>query len=301
MMVLHLIDREYRDVIDNGLSIEEKVLELASAFCVRLATLVANWIRVGFCQGNFNSDNCAAGGFTLDFGPFGFMDNFDIKYQPWTGGGEHYSFLNQHNAAGRNFYSFCSALEPLLASNKDALLRLNEIKKDFSKVMKTELETMWARKLGLENYDDALLRELLTLMMKTSVDYTIFFRELSELPDDIIFLEKSFYKDILDNKRAKQSWSNWLEKWKSQLDTGNTEELSRKMKLVNPKYTLREWHLVPAYKNASKGDYALIEELQEVMTNPYAELSEEMEKKYYALKPADLFEIAGVSHVSCSS
>jgi uncharacterized protein YdiU (UPF0061 family) len=301
MMVLHLIDREYAEVIDKGLSIEEKVMTLASEFAVRLASLVANWIRVGFCQGNFNSDNCAAGGFTLDFGPFGFMDDFDIKYQPWTGGGEHYSFLNQHNAAGRNFYSFCSALEPLLASNKDALLRLNDIKKDFSSVMKTELETMWARKLGLERYDDALLRELLTLMMKSTVDYTIFFRELSELPDDIIFLEKSFYKDILENAMAKKQWSDWLEKWKLGIDRSNTEELSRKMKSVNPKYTLREWHLVPAYKNASRGDYALIEELQEVMTNPYAEQSEEVEKKYYALKPADLFEIAGVSHVSCSS
>ncbi|MCL1483092.1 MAG: protein adenylyltransferase SelO family protein [Marinobacter sp.] len=51
---------------------------------------MANWIRVGYCQGNFNSDNCAAGGFTLDYGPFGFCDVFDPQFQPWTGGGHHF-------------------------------------------------------------------------------------------------------------------------------------------------------------------------------------------------------------------
>jgi len=68
-ILLHLIDREYSDVIDEHLPMEEKVLILAREFRKRLTSLVANWIRVGYCQGNFNSDNCAAGGFTLDYGP----------------------------------------------------------------------------------------------------------------------------------------------------------------------------------------------------------------------------------------
>ena len=59
-LVLHLIDREYADVIDSQLPTTEKVLLLARAFRGRLTSLVANWIRVGYCQGNFNSDNCAA-------------------------------------------------------------------------------------------------------------------------------------------------------------------------------------------------------------------------------------------------
>jgi uncharacterized protein YdiU (UPF0061 family) len=73
------------------------------------------------------------------------------------------------------------------------------------------------------------------------------------------------------------------------------------MKAINPKYTLREWFLVPAYKEATKGDYTLIKELQEVMTDPYAEQSQEIEEKYYREKPSEFFEIAGISHVSCSS
>ena len=98
-IVLHLIDREYSDVIDKTLPIAEKIVLLATEFCNRLTSLVSNWIRVGYCQGNFNSDNCAAGGFTLDYGSFGFMEMFDPKYQSWTGGGMHFSFFNQPVAA----------------------------------------------------------------------------------------------------------------------------------------------------------------------------------------------------------
>ena len=114
-IVLHVIDREYPELAKQEGSIQEKALLLAREFRKRLSSLVANWIRVGFCQGNFNSDNCAAGGFTLDYGPFGFMDFFNPYYQPWTGGGQHFSFLNQGNAAYENFKMFCRALKPLLS------------------------------------------------------------------------------------------------------------------------------------------------------------------------------------------
>ena len=73
------------------------------------------------------------------------------------------------------------------------------------------------------------------------------------------------------------------------------------MKLVNPKYSLREWFLVPAYSQATAGNYALIRELQEVMTQPYAEQAKDVEEKYYRLKPSEFFEVAGLSYVSCSS
>ncbi len=326
-MVLHLIDREYAGVIDRQLSTAEKVVLLAHEFRSRLTSLVANWIRIGYCQGNFNSDNCAAGGFTLDYGPFGFCDVFNPHYQPWTGGGHHFSFLNQPVAAERNFHMFCTALRPLLTSltsHQDALRQLDEIRSGFSKVMQAQMEKMWATKLGLGTFHAALFSELASLMLQTPVDYTIFFRELSMLPDDIGPLKKSFYKD---SKRAMASmhpmvetdpegmdkhWSEWLTKWKSLIVSAGTtdanaapprsrEELSRQMKLVNPKYSLREWFLVPAYSQASAGNYALIRELQEVMTQPYAEQSKDVEGKYYRLKPTEFFEVSGFSYVSCSS
>lgn len=328
-IVLHLIEREYADVVDSQLTTPEKVVLLACEFRSRLTSLIANWIRVGFCQGNFNSDNCAAGGFTLDYGPFGFCDVFDPQYQPWTGGGNHFSFMNQPKAAQSNFEMFCSALRPLLASDQDYLLALDEIQSEFSTDMHSKMQTMWAAKLGLSSLDTAshkaLLSELQTLMIKTPVDYTIFFRELSSIPKDIRPLKKSFYHSVsnhlnttLNKKTAHYTdthqmdtrWREWFIKWKALLksdcDTNaiaprTLEQVSKQMKLVNPKYILREWFVKPAYQQATVGNYALIRELQEVMTQPYAEQSQEIEDKYYRLKPLEFFSVGGVSHLSCSS
>lgn len=303
MIVLHLIEREYSDVIEQDLPLEKKVLLLAREFRSRLTSLVANWIRVGYCQGNFNSDNCAAGGFTLDYGPFGFIDMFDPSYQPWTGGGKHFSFFNQPVAAERNFHVFCLALKPLVDSNEQSLHELEEILGSFSEVMKEKMQKMWTTKLGLETFNAALYNELMTLMLKTSVDYTIFFRELSEVPQDIEPLKKSFYKNISDNEEIEKGWMDWLQEWKRLLNARDIsmEEISNKMKQVNPKYTLREWFLVSAYKEAAQGDYRLIKEMQEVMNLPYDEQSKEIEQKYYSLKPSEFFKVAGISHITCSS
>ena len=149
-------------------------------------------------------------------------------------------------------------------------------------------------------------------MIKTSVDYTIFFRELSCVPDNISLLAKSFYGDAINDEKILKSWSEWLKKWRSLVNKTNpisinastsesSEKLSKEMKQVNPKYILREWFLVPAYEEAEKTNYALIKELQEVMTNPYAEQFSEVEKKFYREKPSEFFDIAGISHISCSS
>ena len=323
-IVLHLIDREYADVIDQKLTTAEKVVLLAQEFRRRLTSLVANWIRVGYCQGNFNSDNCAAGGFTLDYGPFGFCDEFNPHYQPWTGGGEHFAFMNQPVAAERNFYSFCSALLPLLTSHEDCLRQLQEIHSGFPAAMQTQMEKMWADKLGLATFDAALFSELETLMVQTPVDYTLFFRELSTLPDDIGPLRKSFYKDskgaaasidmtvATDTDEMDKRWSAWLGKWKALINGAGTndanavplrshEAISTQMKLVNPKYRWREWFVVPAYSQAAVGNYAVIRELQGVMTQPYAEQSKDVEEKYYRPKPSEFFEVGGLSYYSCSS
>jgi uncharacterized protein YdiU (UPF0061 family) len=80
MIVSHLIEREYKSDINQTLVFADQLVELAKLFRQRLTTLVANWLRVGYCQGNFNSDNCAAGGFTLDYGPFGFCEILTLGF-----------------------------------------------------------------------------------------------------------------------------------------------------------------------------------------------------------------------------
>ena len=293
-IILHVIDREYAGLIDDSLAISEKIVLLAAEFRSRLTSLVTNWIRVGYCQGNFNSDNCAVGGFTLDYGPFGFCDVFDPYYQPWTGGGEHFSFWNQPVAAERNFEMFCLAMQPLLESNPEAQQQLDTIKNGFAEMMQSKIEHMFAEKLGLDVLNPALFRELTTLMMQTPVDYTLFFRELSSLPDDFSALMSSFYT-TLDNNATTQ-WCKWFTKWKSLVNHS-----SEQMKRVNPRYSLREWLLVPAYQQAATGNYTLIKELQDVMTKPYEEQSAQIDAKYYRLKPTEFNQLGGLSHMSCSS
>lgn len=300
MIAAHLIERNYRPEIDPSLPFPDQVVELAGLFRARLTALVANWIRVGYCQGNFNSDNCAAGGYTLDYGPFGFCELFDPRFQPWTGGGEHFSFFNQPVAAEANYQMFWAAIRLLLAGNTQALARLDQIRDGFAEAMRQELEAMWARKLGLIRYDAELVQELLQLMVATKVDYTIFFRRLSDIPEHVSALQESFY--VPSSEELDGQWTQWLQRWRNQVtSSGDPRATAAVMKRVNPKVTWREWLIAPAYEQAAQGDFSLVRELQEVFSHPYDEQSAQVEATYDRLKPREFFNAGGVSHYSCSS
>ncbi len=300
MIVKHLIIRNYEEEIDPGMSFEEQIIKLAKLFRKRLISLIANWMRVGYCQGNFNSDNCSAGGFTLDYGPFGFCELFDPKFQPWTGGGEHFAFFNQQFAAEANYQMFWTAVRPLLENKPKALKKLDQIRDGFRKAMNHEMENMWTKKLGLIHYDSTLVNQMLRLMVQSKVDFTIFFRTLSNIPDDHSKLMVSSY--LASSEQLDYKWSNWLKHWRSLINSrGDKRVISTEMKLINPKYTWREWLVEPAYKKAEEGDYSLINELQSVLNNPYEEQSSEIDRKYNCLKPSKFFNTGGISHYSCSS
>jgi uncharacterized protein YdiU (UPF0061 family) len=300
LIVAHLIERNYRPEIDPVLEFSDQVLELAALFRKRLTSLVANWLRVGYCQGNFNSDNCAAGGFTLDYGPFGFCELFDPRFQPWTGGGEHFCFFNQPLAAEANYQMFWAAIRLLLTDEPDALARLDQIREGFAAAMQQEIESMWASKLGLISYDAALVNELFELLALSRADYTIFFRKLSDIPEQLSVLKESFY--VPSSEQLDGQWTQWLQRWRERITAGgDTQVTSAAMKRINPKYTWREWLIAPAYEKAAQGDYGLIKELQAVFSHPYAEQSAEVAAKYDQLKPRQFFNAGGVSHYSCSS
>jgi uncharacterized protein YdiU (UPF0061 family) len=305
MITAHLIERNYRSEINAALPFVEQVLELARLFRGRLTALVANWMRVGYCQGNFNSDNCAAGGFTLDYGPFGFCELFDPRFQPWTGGGEHFCFFNQPAAAEVNDGMFIKSLRPLLEGDSAALEQLDQIRAGFPAAMEQALEAMWARKLGLASYDADLVQELLQLLVNSRADYTIWFRRLSALaadpdaamPEQLSALQESFY--LPSSEELEQQWSHWLQRWRQQI--GDPAETAAAMQRANPAITWREWLIAPAYEQAAQGDTSLIQELQALFSQPYEEPSAELAAKYDRLKPREFFNAGGVSHYSCSS
>jgi len=300
MIVQHLIARHYRSEIDAALPFAEQVVELARLFRGRLTALVAHWMRVGYCQGNFNSDNCAAGGFTLDYGPFGFCELFDPRFQPWTGGGEHFSFFNQPRAAEANYQMFWASLRPLLEDNPEALERLDQIRDGFAEAMQQQLEAMWASKLGLNSYDPELMAELLELMVRSKVDYTILFRQLSGVPEHPSALQECFY--LPPSEELAGQWSRWLHRWRAQIAReGDPRQASTAMQRVNPRVTWREWLIAPAYDQAAEGDTRLIQELQTVFSHPYSPLPAALKATYDRLRPREFFNAGGVSHYSCSS
>ena len=301
-ILVHAIDREYRSEISPDLPLGQQLLAFTRAFRDRLARLVAHWIRVGYCQGNFNSDNCAVGGFTLDYGPFGFMELFDPAYQPWTGGGRHFAFFNQPEAAQQNFHMFWKSVRTWHGFEDDELEALDALRAGFPEVMQQALDQVWRDKLGLPTDQPTLVRRLMILMQQTPVDYTILFRSLSDLPETVASLQESFYQpDSVDEAE----WSTWLKDWQAALqldsDHRSAEQVSERMKAVNPKYLLREWLLEPTYKNAAQGDIRGIHELQAVMTQPYETQDEDTERRYFARKPLEAFGRGGVCHMTCSS
>lgn len=300
MIVSHVIAREYKNEIAQSLPFTEQIVELAKHFSQRLTSLIANWLRVGYCQGNFNSDNCPVGGYTLDYGPFGFCEVFDTEFQPWTGGGEHFSFFNQARAAEANYHMFWTAIRLLLTEDAEALERLDKVRQDFANSMQKELQAMWAAKLGLTEFNPQLFEQLITLMSQSEVDFTLFFRELSHIPETVSALKKSFY--VSTSTQLDEQWQNWLTTWRGLvLKDSDQNEVTERMKRINPKYTWREWLIVPAYEQAMQGDYSLVKELQEVLSHPYEEQTQAIEDKYYRLKPKAFFNAGGVSHYSCSS
>ena len=293
----HLIDRNYRTEINAALPLEQQVLELARLFRGRLTALVAHWMRVGYCQGNFNSDNCAAGGTTLDYGPFGFCELFEPRFQPWTGGGEHFCFFNQPAAAEANYGMFISALRPLLEGNSAALEQLEQLREGFAGAMALALEAMWAAKLGLPHYDTELVQQLLQLLVNARADYTVFFRKLCAIPESVEALKPSFYVPCSSELDAQLQ--TWLARWRRQLV--DPAAAAAAMRRVNPTITWREWLVAPAYEQAAAGDIRLIQELQAVFRDPYAEPPAELAATYDRLRPREFFNAGGVSHYSCSS
>jgi len=174
--------------------------------------------------------------------------------------------------------------------------------------MSREMNRMWAAKMGLIEYNEALFEELHALMAETPVDYTIFWRELSNLPATVEALRVSFYETRgayrRDSVAIEARWAAWLEKWHATLaqEGRNSAEVAAQMKRVNPKYIPREWMMVEAYRSATDdGDYSQVHRLHKVLEDPYGEQSESVAALYYKKKEERLFELGGTSHCSCSS
>ena len=155
------------------------------------------------------------------------------------------------------------------------------------------------KKLGLSKWNADLYKRLENLMQSSRADFTITFRQLSNLPEEMksgkkskdlfesFLLKHAFYNEDLSAK-IQEDFIQWIGDWRSQLESEDLDfaEVSKHMKQVNPKYVPREWMLVRAYTAAQQGDYSTIRELHELFKHPYDEGTKEMSSKYYRRAPS---------------
>jgi len=307
----HLLFREYPDIHKLEVSREEKVVLMLRDFAGRLSSLMADWLRVGYTQGNFNSDNCLVGGRTMDYGPFGFIEKYRREWNIWVGGGKHFSFMNQPVAAEKNFGSLVDSCRPLLQDAKEQLAQLEAVASSFPDTCAEAVCQMWARKLGLvtdwETGTGAVFRALEERMELGAVDFTLLFRLLADVvvstgsdEDALRILSPAFYRTPVGDERV--AWLLWLSQYRKQLhEEGRPPaDVARGMRSVSPKYVPREWMLVDAYTKAQNGDYSMVHELYSLFTRPYDEQPAAADRFFRRAESSDLCR-GGTAFMSCSS
>lgn len=168
-------------------ALQQRMLSMLREASRRIAVLTAGWIRVGFCQGNFNSDNCLVGGRTMDYGPFGFMEIYKKNWNMWLGGGDHFSFRNQPQAGAKNFQSLAESVALLLDSTGQA--EVQEIIEAHLNLAEEAENDAFRRKLGLVHWSpttEALFRQFDNFMEEAKADYVMFWRQLAVLPEAVL-------------------------------------------------------------------------------------------------------------------
>jgi len=272
--------------------------------CTRTATMVAQWMRVGFVHGVMNTDNMSILGLTLDYGPYGWVEDYDPEWTPniTDAQGRRYRFGTQMQVAYWNLVRLAQALSPLFGEAAPLQAGLDAFQAHFAAEERRHL----LAKLGFGEYregDDALMAQFLGLLHEGEMDMTIAFRALADVDldqPDAAVLEEAFYSPER-RARVMPELHDWLRRHAVRVgDAGlPDEERRRAMQAANPKYVLRNWLAQQAIDRAEQGDTGGIDELLEVLRNPYDE--QPGRESFAQRRPEWARERAGCSMLSCSS
>lgn len=275
--------------------------------CVRTATTVAHWQRVGFVHGVMNTDNMSILGLTLDYGPYGWVDNFDPGWTPNTtdAQGRRYRFGHQPQVAYWNLTRLAGALLPLVGHEDP----LHEGLEAFVRTFEQDDRAFTAAKLGLAKLgadDEPLLTELRAVLVEGEMDMTIFYRRLAELdlaaPSPTV-LADCFYDDakrVAVEPRLNQWLAGYVARAHSE-GAPTTDPVARaaRMNAVNPLYVCRNYLAVEAIERATAGDYSGVTGLLDVLRRPY--MPQPGREAYAARRPEWARNRPGASMLSCSS
>ncbi len=283
---------------------EKRRAEWFAQVCERTASMVAHWMRVGFVHGVMNTDNMSVLGLTIDYGPYGWIDNFDWDWTPNTtdAEGRRYRFGNQPEIAYWNLTCFANALAPAFTSLEPLHAGLQR----YVDVYGAAERGNTAAKLGLAESSDehrGLMQSLYALLQKAEVDMTLFFRALVDVDVHAPTL-LPFYHAFYDEAKREQhepEFHAWLARYATQVRHEDLPPAERHahMQAVNPRYVIRNYLAQQAIDRAEQGDDAGIHELLDVLRRPYDD--QPGREQYAQRRPDWARHRAGCSMLSCSS
>ncbi|XP_046360268.2 protein adenylyltransferase SelO, mitochondrial-like [Haliotis rufescens] len=280
----------------------DKYLAFYSEVVTATADMIAKWQSVGFAHGVCNTDNFSLLSITIDYGPFGFLDEYNPKFIPNTSDDEGmYSFERQPDVGMFNLNKLREALQPLLSDKQKADMLV--VYNGYADVYKNKFMEIFRKKLGLISFDiddEQLVAVLLKMMEDTKSDFTMTFRQLGEI--SLFDLENS----NIDGKYwalrtlQKHDWfSRWVQIYAERTKTTNISEIKRQtlMNSNNPRYVLRNWMAQNAISLADKNSFEEVQKVLRVLRNPFT-LQQEAEQSGFADLPPYW---ASSLKVSCSS
>ena len=261
------------------------------------AQLIAKWQSVGFSHGVMNTDNMSVHGLTLDYGPYGFLDNYDPDYI--CNHSDHsgrYAFNKQPDIGLFNLSCFAQTLLPLINENTDLAAEQAKVcLEEYKTIYVSHYAQLMRLKLGFETPhadDKQLCGDLLYLLQVNNVDYTLFFRQLSQMQSNAN--EKNIRNYFIDQL----AFDAWYERYKARIKNEKQlpKERSEKMLQVNPKFILRNYIAESIIRKVTDdNDYQALDDLMTILQTPYDEHSG---FQFYADHPPGW---AGHIEVSCSS
>ncbi|WP_027965854.1 protein adenylyltransferase SelO [Halomonas halocynthiae] len=269
VLVDEAIVRHYPELAE--LAADAQPMALLEAVIERQAKLIAKWMSVGFIHGVMNTDNCAIGGETIDYGPCAFMDRYDpmTVFSSIDGRGR-YAYANQPSMAQWNLARFAEAILPLMGhDSKQAIAEATEVLETFNERYQRHWLSAMRHKLGLSTAQDAdavLAADLLEVMHQGSADFTLTFHYLAGAvtPEGAEQLVAVFDqpKDI----------EAWLVRWRQRLgdEQASAKEVFERMCAVNPAVIPRNHRVEQVIEAASeRDDFAPFNALLAAVTHPF--------------------------------
>ena len=272
--------------------------------CERTARMVAGWMRVGFVHGVMNTDNMSILGLTIDYGPYGWIDDFDPDWTPNTtdAHGRRYRFGWQPKIAYWNLTRLAQALSALFDDVEILRAGLQRYTDAFVAADRDNI----ARKLGLghcRDEDVALMQDLHGLLQSAEVDMTIFFRALADIDiqaPSLTPMADAFY-DADKRIASEPEFNDWLARYAARARGDELGAAARRerMQAANPRYVLRNYLAQQAIDRADAGDFGGIRELLDLLRRPYDD--QPGRESFAARRPDWARHKAGCSMLSCSS